>query len=236
MTLGYCAEKAMATHSSTLACKIPWTEEPGGLQSMGSWLSNFTFAFYFPALEKEMATHSSVLAWRIPGMGEPGGLLSMGSHRVGHDWSDLAAAAGYCELWWVVFPEQLLEVGGADLSLGLGCEGGQDMRGMWGGREEPGKRLSRACWAGDDTDAISQSFRGSPQRRGNKKHSPLSTVCQKCISWHFQPFRVEPIRSFVFACTCFQSLWCCVMQCKQGPKRTWRRGLGGEGIWRIFGT
>ena len=47
----------------------------------------------FHALEKEMATHSSVLAWRIPGTGEPGGLLSMGSHRVGHDWSDLAAAA-----------------------------------------------------------------------------------------------------------------------------------------------
>ena len=40
-----------------------------------------------------MATHSSVLAWRIPGMGEPGGLLSLGWHRVGHDWSDLAAAA-----------------------------------------------------------------------------------------------------------------------------------------------
>ena len=40
-----------------------------------------------------MAPHSSVLAWRIPGMGEPGGLPSMGSHRVGHDWSDLAAAA-----------------------------------------------------------------------------------------------------------------------------------------------
>ena len=44
-----------------------------------------------------MATHSSVLAWRIPGMGEPGGLLSMGSHRVGHDWSDLAAAAAAME-------------------------------------------------------------------------------------------------------------------------------------------
>ena len=44
-------------------------------------------------LEKEMATHSSVLAWRIPGTGEPGGLPSIGSHRVGHDWSDLAAAA-----------------------------------------------------------------------------------------------------------------------------------------------
>ena len=45
------------------------------------------------ALEKEMATHSSVLAWRIPGTEKPGGLLSMGLHRVGHDWSDLAAAA-----------------------------------------------------------------------------------------------------------------------------------------------
>ena len=56
-------------------------------------LSNFTFTFHFNALEKEMATHSSVLAWRIPETGEPGGLPSMGSHRVGHDRSDLAAAA-----------------------------------------------------------------------------------------------------------------------------------------------
>ena len=56
-------------------------------------LSDFTFTFHFHALEKEMATHSSVLAWRIPEMGEPGGLPSMGSPRVGHDWSDLAAAA-----------------------------------------------------------------------------------------------------------------------------------------------
>ena len=52
-----------------------------------------TERLHFHTLEKEMATHSSVLAWRIPGMGEPGGLLSMGSHRVGHNWSDLAAAA-----------------------------------------------------------------------------------------------------------------------------------------------
>ena len=77
----------MAPHSSTLAWKIPWVEEPGRLQSMGSQsrtrLSDFTFHFH--ALEKEMATHSSVLDWRIPGTGEPGGLLSMGSHRVGHD-------------------------------------------------------------------------------------------------------------------------------------------------------
>ena len=57
-------------------------------------LSPCLFNFYAEyLLEKEMATHSSVLAWRIPGMREPGGLLFMGSHRVGHDWSDLAAAA-----------------------------------------------------------------------------------------------------------------------------------------------
>ena len=71
----------MAPHSSPLAWKIPWMEEPGRLQSMGllsvghDWvtsLSLFTF-------------HSSVLAWRIPGAGEPGGLPTVGSHRVGHD-------------------------------------------------------------------------------------------------------------------------------------------------------
>ena len=135
----YGSEKAMAPHSSTLAWKIPWMEEPGRLQSVGSlrvrhnWIakctlynifqktessrfygtnmnqyqytytiqycksrtrpSDFTFTFHFHALEKEMATHSSVLAWRIPGTGEPGGLPSMGSHRVGHNWSGLAAAA-----------------------------------------------------------------------------------------------------------------------------------------------
>ena len=79
----------MAPHSSTLAWKIPWMEEPGGLQSIGSLsqirLSDFTFTFHFHGLEKEMATHSSVLAWRIPGMGETGGLPSLGSHRVGQD-------------------------------------------------------------------------------------------------------------------------------------------------------
>ena len=133
----------MALYSSTLAWKIPWTEEPGRLRSIaslrvrhdwatslslshigegngnplqysclenprdrGAWwaavhgvaksrtrLSNFTFTFHFHALEKEMATHSSVLAWRIPGTWEPGGLPSMELHRVGHDWSDLAAVA-----------------------------------------------------------------------------------------------------------------------------------------------
>ena len=56
-------------------------------------LSDFTFTFHNHVLEKEMATHSSVLAWRIPGTGEPGGLPFVGSYRVGHDCSDLAAAA-----------------------------------------------------------------------------------------------------------------------------------------------
>ena len=81
-------EKAMATHSSTLAWKIPWTEEPGRLQSMGSlrdMAEGLHFHFSLSCIEKEMATHSSILAWRIPGTGEPGGLPSMGSHRVGHD-------------------------------------------------------------------------------------------------------------------------------------------------------
>ena len=79
----------MAPHSSTLTWKIPWTEEPGGLQSMGSLsrtrLSDFTFTFHFHALEKEMATHSSILAWKIPWMEEPGRPQSTGLLRVGHD-------------------------------------------------------------------------------------------------------------------------------------------------------
>ena len=71
-----------------------WWAAVHGVANSWTRLSNFTFTFHFHALEKEMATHSSVLAWRIPGTAEPGGLPSMGSHRIGHDWSDLAAAAG----------------------------------------------------------------------------------------------------------------------------------------------
>ena len=71
-----------------------WCAAVHGVAKSRTRLSNFTFTFHFHASEKEMATHSNVLAWSIPGMAEPGGLPSMGSHRVGHDWSDLAAAAG----------------------------------------------------------------------------------------------------------------------------------------------
>ena len=70
-----------------------WWATVHGVAKSRTRLSDLTFTFHFHALEKEMATHSSVLAWRIPGTGEPGGLPAMGSHRVGHDWSDLAAAA-----------------------------------------------------------------------------------------------------------------------------------------------
>ena len=70
-----------------------WWATVQGVAKSRIQLSDFTFTFHFHALEKEMAIHSSVLAWRIPGTEEPGRLPSMGLHRVGHDWSDLAAAA-----------------------------------------------------------------------------------------------------------------------------------------------
>ena len=73
-----------------------WKAAVHGVAESRTWLSDFIFTFHFHALEKEMATYSSVLTWRIPGTGEPVGLPSMGSHRVGHDWSNLAAAAAAC--------------------------------------------------------------------------------------------------------------------------------------------
>ena len=78
-----------------------WWAAVHGVTKSQTRLSDFTLTFHFHALEKEMATHSSVVAWRIPGTGEPGRLPSMGSHRVVHDWSDLAVAATMfeCLLW-----------------------------------------------------------------------------------------------------------------------------------------
>ena len=74
-----------------------WWAAVHGVAKSWTRLSDFPFTFHFHALEKETATHSSVLAWRTPGTGEPGGLPSMGSHRVGHNWSDLAAAATWSQ-------------------------------------------------------------------------------------------------------------------------------------------
>ena len=113
----------MAPHSSTLAWKIPWMEAAvHGVAKSWTQLSDFTFTFHFHALEKEMATYCSVLAWRIPGTWEPGGLPSMGSHRVGHDWSDLAAAAAAGEqiqpgvIMFMPIASPLCVVGGVQLA------------------------------------------------------------------------------------------------------------------------
>ena len=97
----------MAPHLENPTDGGPWKAAVHGVAESWTWLSDFTFTFHFHALEKEMATHSSVLAWRTPRTGEPSGLPSMGSHRVGHDWSDLAAAAA-CTFWLPSFTYHIL--------------------------------------------------------------------------------------------------------------------------------
>ena len=94
-----------------------WWAAVHGVAKSRTRLSDFTLTFHFRALEKEMATHSSVLAWRIPGMREPGGLPSMGSQRVGHDWSDLAAAAAQWVLHWYPFYDFKESKGISEISI-----------------------------------------------------------------------------------------------------------------------
>ena len=85
-------EKEMATHSSVLAWRVLWTEKPvHRVAQNGTWLKRLGM---HACIGEGNATHSSILAWRIPGTEEPAGLPTMGSHRVGHDWCDLAAATG----------------------------------------------------------------------------------------------------------------------------------------------
>ena len=83
-----------------------WWAAVHGVTKSRTRLSIFAFTFHFHALKKAMAPHSSTLAWRIPGTGEPGGLPSMGLHRVGHDWSDLAAAVAAIPIIFI-FEEQV---------------------------------------------------------------------------------------------------------------------------------
>ena len=85
-----------------------WWAAVHGVAKSQTRLSDFTFTFHFHALEKEMATHSSVLAWRIPQTEKPGRLQSMGLHRVGHDWSDLAAAAAKSDWLYSLQPAPCL--------------------------------------------------------------------------------------------------------------------------------
>ena len=85
-----------------------WWAAVHGVAKSRTRLSDFTFTFHFHALEKEMATHSSVFAWGVPGMAEPGGLPSVGSHRVGHNWRDLVAAAAV--LLWTLMSSIYLNI------------------------------------------------------------------------------------------------------------------------------
>ena len=99
-------EKAMVPHSSTLAWKIPWMEEPGRLQYMGSlrvrhdWVTSLSL-FTFMHWRRKWQPTPVFLPGESQGQGEPGGLPSMGSHRVGHNWSDLALAAAAHSLYTV---------------------------------------------------------------------------------------------------------------------------------------
>ena len=88
---------------------VAWWASVHGVAKSRTWLSDFTFTFPFHALEKEMVTHSSALAWRIPGTGELGGLPSMESYRVGHDWSDLAAAVAETKYTYKTYVESYIQ-------------------------------------------------------------------------------------------------------------------------------
>ena len=101
-----------------------WWAAVHGVMKSRTRLNDFTFTFHCHALEKEMATRSSVLAWKIPGTGEPGGLPSMGSHRVGHYWSDLAAATSQVVLMVKNSPANS-DVRDAGLIPGLGRSPGE---------------------------------------------------------------------------------------------------------------
>ena len=109
----YTVEKAMAPHSSTLACKIPWVEEPGRLQSMGlrrvghdwaTWLSLFTFMHW----RRKWQRTPVFLPGESQGMGEPGGLPSLRLHRVGHDWSDLLSSSSSSKLEIIVHKDEIM--------------------------------------------------------------------------------------------------------------------------------
>ena len=98
----------MATHSGSLAWKIPWTEEPDRLQSMRSlrvghdWTTSLSL-FTFMPWRRKWQPAPVFLPGESQGQGEPGGLPSMGLHRVRHDWSDLAAPAAVC-----IYPKLLI--------------------------------------------------------------------------------------------------------------------------------
>ena len=101
------SEKAMAPHSSTLAWKIPWMEELVGCSPWGRKESDMTerlpFHFSLSCIGEGNGNPLQCSCLEKPRDGEPGGLPSLGSHRVGHDWSDLAVAAHTATLSWSQF-------------------------------------------------------------------------------------------------------------------------------------
>ena len=104
-------EKEMTTHSSILAWRIPWKEEPAQVvrvvkklpANAGDIKTQVHSLGQKDPLEKGMATHSSILTWRIPWAEKPGRLQPIGSQRVGHDWSDLAGEQNVHKHGWAVY-------------------------------------------------------------------------------------------------------------------------------------
>ena len=135
---------------SLVGCS-PWVAKTG------TRLSDFPFTFHFHALEKEMATHSSVPAWSILGTGEPGRLPSMGSHRVRHDWSDLAAAAA----------RKILHV--------------MEQLNRYATTPKPGRR---SCWSPSTESLCSTTGEANTVRRSHTtaKSSPLLSKARKSPS------------------------------------------------------
>ena len=156
------SEKAMAPHSSTLAWKIPWMEEPGRLQSMGSlrvghdWVTSLSL-FTFHTLEKEMATHSSVLAWRIPGTGKPGGLPSNGvtQSRTQLKWLSSSIGVIYTFLGGSDCKESACNAGDLSSISGLGRSAGEGNGNplQYSGLENP---MDRGAWQAT-VDGITES-------------------------------------------------------------------------------
>ena len=133
-----------------------WWAAVHGVTKSRAWLRDFTFIFHFHALEKEMATHSSVLAWRIPGTGESAGLPSMGLHRVGHDWSDLAAAGPSCCL---KNQSGTLAISGQELGM-WGTSKCQEDRVLWAALwQSEARRTNNSASNGRDPLGNDGSFR-----------------------------------------------------------------------------
>ena len=164
-----------------------WWAAVHGVAKSRTPLSDFTFTFRFHALEKEIATHSSVLAWRIPGMGEPGGLPSLGSHRVGHDWRDLAVGSTqtnqlqlFMDMSW---ERELLQPEGTCPWL-AGVY--KNSRGIWGNKIGAWQYILQKSWLTQDHPCNSEDAGSIPDQGTKIPHAaePLSKYwAPQLLSW-----------------------------------------------------